>query len=176
MLAVWVPVKLARVQGAEIRSLFTSSVFGDNRAKRRTMRSAAIDLGKVRVGLAVSDELGLLAHARRHLDGHNPGQLVDALAQLASVENIKTFIVGLPKRLDGAEGAAARRARAFARRLQLRTQCQVILMDERFTTKQAGQQLHAMGHDARHQRNIIDSAAAAVLLQAYLDALNKRQI
>jgi putative holliday junction resolvase len=139
------------------------------------MRSCAIDLGKVRVGIAVSDELGLLAHARPHLDGRNPGQVVDALANLAIVENIEVFVVGLPKRLDGSEGAAARRARGFASRLQLRSGCRVVLMDERFTTRQAGQQLHAAGHSARRQRNIIDGAAAAVLLQAYLDALNNRR-
>ena len=140
------------------------------------MRCAAIDLGKVRVGLAVSDELGLLAHARPFLDGRNPGQVVDALAKLASVENVEAFVVGLPRRLDGSEGAGARRARAFARRLQLHTQRQVVLMDERFTTKQAGQQLRELGHNARGQRNIIDSVSAALLLQAYLDGLNRKSI
>jgi len=134
------------------------------------MRSAGIDFGKVRVGLAVSDELGLMAHARPHLDGRNPGQLVEALKVLASEEGIELFVVGLPLSLDGREGAAARRARAFAGRLQERTGRRVILMDERLTTKQASLQLRASGQDSKRQRATIDSASAAVLLQTYLDA------
>lgn len=145
-----------------------------NRAKRWRMRSVAIDLGKVRVGLAISDELGLLAHVRPYLDGTNPGQVVDALAQLATEENVELFVVGLPRTLGGREGAAARRARAFAQKLQIRTGRRVILMDERLTTKQASQELRAMGHSAREQRAVIDSVAAALLLQTYLDASKKK--
>ena len=134
------------------------------------MRCAGIDLGKVRVGLAISDELGLMAHARPYLDGRNPGQLVDALSNLVTSECIEVFVVGLPLALDGHEGTAARRARSFAERLRLRTGERVILMDERLTTKQASQQLRAVGRSSKRQREVIDSVAAAVLLQTYLDS------
>jgi putative holliday junction resolvase len=134
------------------------------------MRCAGIDLGKVRVGLAVSDELGLMAHARPYLDGRNPGQLVDALSNLATSECIDVFVVGLPLALDGHEGTAARRARSFAERLQSRTGVRVILMDERLTTKQASQQLRAAGRSSKQQREVIDGVAAVVLLQTYLDS------
>jgi putative holliday junction resolvase len=134
------------------------------------MRCAGIDLGKVRVGLAVSDELGLMAHARPYLDGRNPGQLVDALSNLVMSECIDVFVVGLPLALDGHEGIAARRARSFAERLRLRTGVRVILMDERLTTKQASQQLRAVGRSCKRQREVIDSVAAVVLLQTYLDS------
>src|SRR5690606_11563227 len=77
------------------------------------MRAAAVDLGKVRVGLAVSDELGLIAHPRPHLDGRNPGQVVEELAKLADEEGIERFLVGLPRTLGGSEGPPARRARKF---------------------------------------------------------------
>jgi len=139
------------------------------------VRAAAIDFGKVRVGLAVSDELGLLAHVRPYLDGKNPGHLVDSLVKLAQMEEIDVFIVGLPRRLDGSEGTSAHRARAFAERLQRRWGKRVILLDERLTTKQAGQQLSAMGHRAREQRKMIDSVSAALLLQTYLDSRNSKQ-
>ena len=134
------------------------------------MRCAGIDLGKVRVGLAVGDELGLLAHARPYLDGRNPGQLVDALSNLVKSECIDVFVVGLPLALDGHEGSAARRSRSFAERLQRRTGVRVILMDERLTTKQASRQLRAVGRSSKQQRKVIDSVAAVVLLQAYLDS------
>ena len=139
------------------------------------MRSAAVDFGKVRVGLAVSDELGLLAHARPHLDGTNPGRVVDSLTKLAIEEAIDVFVVGLPRRLDGSEGTSARRARAFAERLQQRSGKQVILLDERLTTKQAGAQLSAMGRNTRQQRSVIDSVSAALLLQTYLNSRNAKK-
>src|SRR5512142_1720551 len=137
------------------------------------MRSAGIDLGKVRVGLAVSDELGLMAHARPFLNGKDIGHLVDALSSLALDEGIEVFVVGLPLSLDGQERDAAHRARAFAERLQQRSGRRVILMDERLTTKQASRQLHAAGHSSKQQRNKVDSVAATVLLQIYLDSTRR---
>ncbi len=134
------------------------------------MRAAGIDLGKVRVGLAVADELGLLAHPRPFLDGRDPGRVVEALARLASDEQIDVFVVGLPRTLAGTEGPPARRARRFAQRLATRTGAQVELVDERLTTREAHARLRAQGLDARKARQRVDSAAAALLLQSWLDA------
>lgn len=133
------------------------------------MRAAAVDFGTVRVGLAVGDELGLLAHPRPHLDGRDPLKVIRELAELAATENISVFLVGLPKSLGGAEGPAARKARGFARRLAAATSARVVLVDERLTTREAQHRLRAQGLDARAQRSRIDSAAAAVLLQSWLD-------
>jgi putative Holliday junction resolvase len=134
------------------------------------MRVAALDFGKVRVGLALSDDLGLLAHPRPQLDGRDPGRLIAELASLAENEGIDLFVVGLPRRLDGSEGAAAQRARRFAERLGRRTATKVELVDERLSTRQAHALLQEAGHDTRAQRSRLDSAAAAVLLQSWLDA------
>jgi putative Holliday junction resolvase len=134
------------------------------------VRAAGIDLGKVRVGLAVSDELGLLAHPRPHLDGRNPGRVIDALAVLAREERIERFVLGLPRQLDGREGPPARRARRFGEKLRARTGVEVELVDEWLTTKEARERLREQGVDDRRARDRIDSAAAAVLLQAWMDA------
>lgn len=134
------------------------------------MRAAAIDLGKVRVGLAVADELGLLAHPRPYLDGGNRGALLGALCQLAAEEGLKLFLVGLPRSLSGAEGPPARRARAFARDLERRSGVPVQLVDERLSTREARARLHSTGLTEREQRGRIDSASAAVVLQAWLDS------
>lgn len=133
------------------------------------MRAAGIDLGKVRVGLAVGDELGLLAHPRPHLDGRDPGRLVERLARLADDEGIEVFVVGLPRSLSGSEGAPARRARKFAERLEQRTGRTVELVDEWLTTREAQGRLREQGLSERRSRGRIDSAAAAVLLQSWLD-------
>jgi putative Holliday junction resolvase len=133
------------------------------------VRAAAIDVGKVRVGVAVADELGLLAHPRDHLDGRDPLRVMDALAALAAAENIELFVVGLPRSLNGDEGPAARRARRFAEKLAQRTGLRVELYDEWLSTREARGRLRAQGMDDRAARERIDSAAAAVVLQSWLD-------
>jgi putative Holliday junction resolvase len=134
------------------------------------MRAAAIDLGTVRVGLAVADELGLLAHPRPHLDGRDVPRLVAALRRMAGDEGIDLFLVGLPRALSGKEGAPARRARRFAEQLRERTGRPVELVDERLSTVEATARLREQGLDEREIRARVDSAAAAVLLQSWLDA------
>ena len=134
------------------------------------MRVAAIDLGSVRVGVAISDELGLLAHPRPHLPGGSRPALLEALAELARVEGIERFLVGLPRQLDGSEGRGAREARQFAAALARRTKLEVTLCDEWLSTRQAHQRLQEGGHSSRERRQRVDSAAAAVLLQSWLDS------
>ena len=133
------------------------------------MRVAGIDLGTVRVGLAMSDELGLLAHVRPCLDGRNQDRLVVRLCELAREEGIDRFVVGLPVTLAGREGPAARRARQFARQLAAEGGIAVELWDERWSTKEAQARLRDQGLSSRDTRGRIDSAAAAIILQAWLD-------
>ena len=134
------------------------------------MRAAGVDLGTVRVGLAVADELGLLAHPRPHLGGKDVGRLVRELADLAASEGIDVFVVGLPRRLDGSEGPEARRARRFAESLRQKSGRTVVLWDEWLTTKEAAARLRDRGLSEKEARSRVDSEAAAVLLQGYLDA------
>lgn len=132
-------------------------------------RAAAIDLGSTRVGLAVADELGWLAHPRPFLDGRNRKGLLLELRKLAVAEKIGHFLVGLPRNLDGSEGPGARRARQFGKELAEKTGCTVEMVDERLSTVQAQARLHETGLDVRRSRSRIDSAAAAILLQSWLD-------
>jgi putative holliday junction resolvase len=133
------------------------------------VRAAGVDVGKVRVGVAVADELGLLAHPRTHLDGRDPRRALDALASLAEAEKIDLFVVGLPRSLGGEEGPAARRARKFGRALSARTGLRVEFYDEWLSTREARSRLRDQGLDDRAARDRIDSAAAAVVLQSWLD-------
>ncbi|MEM6790529.1 MAG: Holliday junction resolvase RuvX [Myxococcota bacterium] len=133
-------------------------------------RVAAIDLGKARVGLAVSDELQMLAHPRPALPGGNPGRLAAELAALAEREGIDRFLVGLPLTMSGEAGVAAQRAIRFCQRLADVSGRDVELVDERLSTVQASQTLRAAGLDARAQKSHLDGAAAAILLQRWLDA------
>lgn len=139
-------------------------------AKRRPLRVAAIDLGKARVGLAVTDELGMMAHVRPNLDGKSRKPLLAALVALAKDEGIERFLVGLPLDMSGTEGPAADRALAFAHELANATGIEVEMVDERLSTVEASRRLSDSGHSARAQKSRIDGASAAVILQAWLDA------
>jgi putative Holliday junction resolvase len=133
------------------------------------VRAAAIDFGAVRVGLAIADDLGLLAHPRPFLDGKNRRALLQRLRELQQSEGIELFVVGLPRELSGREGPAAKRVRAFVQQLQQAMPVPVELYDEWLSTREAAGRLRAQGLNARQQRGRIDSAAAAVLLQSWLD-------
>jgi putative Holliday junction resolvase len=133
------------------------------------MRVAAVDLGKVRVGLAVSDELGLIAHPRGPLPGANRKKLLGQLATLARDEKVGRFLVGLPLDRNGGEGRAAARARSFAQALADATGREVELVDERLSTVEATRRLREGGVSAKRGRPLIDAASAAILLQAWLD-------
>jgi putative holliday junction resolvase len=136
---------------------------------RQPARVAAVDLGKARAGVAVADELGLLAHARPFLDAHSRKALLGALAAMAKEEGIERFLVGLPLELHGGEGPAARRARSFAQELANAAGVEIELVDERLTTVEASRALRAGGVSARDGKSLVDGVAAAVLLQGWLD-------
>jgi len=138
------------------------------------MRAAGIDFGKVRVGVAVSDELGMLAHPRPFLDGKNTRGLLAELKRLRDAEGLELFVVGLPRLLDGSEGPAARRVRKFAQLLRQVVGVPVEFVDERLTTRQAHSRLQESGLDGRRARQKVDSASAAILLQSWLDGRSTR--
>ena len=133
------------------------------------MRVLAIDLGSVRVGVAISDELGLMAHPRPHLPGGDTARLLAQIQELAVAEGVERFVVGLPRHLNGTEGRGARDARRFAAALAKLTGMPVALVDEWLSTREAHARLREAGSKQRATRQRIDSAAAAVLLQSWLD-------
>jgi putative pre-16S rRNA nuclease len=136
-------------------------------AKKR--RVCALDLGAVRVGVAVSDELGVMAHPRGALAARPRPALLDALRALVVEEQIGRIVVGLPLDMRGTEGEAARRAREVAQQIADATTCDVELFDERLTTVEAQRALSASGVSGRKARQRIDEAAAVAILQAWLD-------
>lgn len=127
----------------------------------------ALDLGSARTGVAVSDELGMLAQPWKTLPGGDAA--LDAV--IAAVEELKPsqIVVGLPRNMDGTSGPAAEAARGFAARLRERVKCPVDLWDERLTTVSAQRALRESGRKARDQRGVIDQVAAQILLQSWLD-------
>jgi putative holliday junction resolvase len=129
----------------------------------------AIDPGSVRIGVARSDPSGMLATPLTVVR-RGKGDL-DALASLAIAEEAIEILVGLPRSLSGREGPAAVTAKRFAADLAARVApLPVRLVDERFTTVTAHEALRQGGHAWRARQQSVDSAAAAVLLEAALES------
>ncbi|WP_312859387.1 Holliday junction resolvase RuvX [Pseudonocardia xinjiangensis] len=138
-------------------------------------RRLGIDVGAVRVGVALSDPDGVLATplltVPRDLDH---GADLRTIAGLVAEHGVVGIVVGLPRTLAGREGAAAEAARAFAVGLESVVDVPVELSDERLTTVVATQQLRERGVKGRKQRAVIDQAAAVAILQGWLDAARRR--
>jgi putative Holliday junction resolvase len=141
----------------------------------RKGRTVALDPGKARVGVAIDDDLGLMAHPRGALDGRDRRALLAALKELAEGEGVVRFVVGLPLDMRGTEGASARDARALAQSVADATGREVELWDERLTTVQAQRSLQASEVRGKKARARIDEAAACAILQSWLDAHRARR-
>jgi putative Holliday junction resolvase len=128
-----------------------------------------LDYGLARCGIAVQDDLGMLAHARQTLPAKDLDALVDAICDLARDEDVTCFVLGLPLSLRGHEGEAAERTRAFAQVLAAKSKREVILWDERLTTVSAHRDLRNAGYNARSSKAKVDAVAAVTILQSWLD-------
>jgi putative Holliday junction resolvase len=133
------------------------------------MRILAIDYGSQRIGLALSDPTGTLARPLPFLPAKSDNKLAREIVALAQKEEVKLLILGLPRHMNGSLGEAATKVQAFAVELGKATSLPIKLIDERLSTVQASRQLQEAGRNSRAQRGRIDSEAAAVLLQGYLD-------
>jgi putative Holliday junction resolvase len=135
------------------------------------MRALGVDWGEERIGLAVSDETGTIASPYKVIK--NDGKAAAAIVNAASVTGAEEIVVGYPLTLTGEEGPAAERVHEFARDVQRRVSVRVKLIDERFTTKAAEEKLRAAGASAAKIKKTADAAAAALILQTYLDVSKK---
>lgn len=135
--------------------------------KRRVL---GVDFGRARIGVAVSDELGMLAHPVETVPavGGNP---VARIVALAREKNVSCVVVGVPRHMNGDVGISAAEALAFAEKLRGALPCPVVTQDERLSTVAANRALQSGGQKTRHTRGIVDQVAAQMILQTYLDSL-----
>lgn len=140
-------------------------------------RVLAIDPGKVRVGVALSDEDRVLATPRKVLEGSDRLRLVTELAELCREEGVTHVLIGLPRHMNGDLGGSAAKILDLAQRLADATKLEVELCDERLTTVEATRKAREAGGSRGAKgakRTPIDDAAAAVMLQAWLDGRARR--
>jgi len=138
--------------------------------RRRGGRVMGVDVGTVRVGVALSDATGTLASPLETVKRAKDESDLDRLAALVVEHEVTEVVVGEPRHLSGASGASAEDADAYSRALAGRIgDVPVHLVDERLSTVTAAQSLREAGRDSRAQRSVIDQAAAVVILQQFLD-------
>jgi putative Holliday junction resolvase len=132
------------------------------------MRVLGLDVGSVRIGVAISDEDQIIAQPLSNIDGKkSPVQDVEELCLKYSV---KTVIIGLPLSMNGGDrGISSRRAKAFGEALKTRLGLEVIFFDERFSTSEANKALISASVKRKKRKDFVDKIAAALILQGYLD-------
>ena len=136
----------------------------------RMTRVVGIDLGSRRIGVAVSDGLGLTAQPHATLSRHGGVRDLEAIAAVVKAVGADRVVLGLPLDPEGQEGDACRRARAFADKLAAHLALPVELIDESFSTVEAEEVLLAADLSRQRRRTVIDKLAAAVILQRWLDS------
>jgi len=131
-------------------------------------RILGLDYGSVRVGVAISDALHLTAQGQSFIK--NDEALIPTILQLIESRDIDKIILGNPLHLSGQESQKSEEVRQFQQQLQTQTSCEIILRDERLSTKAAQRHLIEMDVSRQKRKQKIDSMAAVFMLQGYLDA------
>ncbi len=127
-------------------------------------------MGNRRIGVAVSDELGLTAQPVMTLERkRNPREDLRSLARLARRFAVAAIVVGNPLHLSGDESPQAKKTRAFAGELGELSGLPIHLWDERLTTREAHQILYEAGHKRQQHRQVVDQVAATLILQSFLE-------
>lgn len=129
-----------------------------------------IDFGQVRIGLAISDELRLLAHPLETISANKAA--AKRIAEIVEERKVDKVVIGIPRHMSGEIGESAQRALDFAAELRRKLRCPIETWDERLTTVEANRALAAAGKNTRQTRGIVDQVAAQMILQGFLDREN----
>jgi putative Holliday junction resolvase len=132
-------------------------------------RIMGLDVGDKRIGVAISDPLGITAAGLEAIERKNMRQDVLSVAEMARRHGAVEIVVGLPKNMDGTLGEQAHKVQAFARKLARVTGLPIIYEDERLTTISAIRTLTLQGVKTGQRKDLVDRQSAAIILQKFLD-------
>ena len=135
-------------------------------------RILSIDYGTRRIGLALSDLLGITAQGLDTLQVRSLDQALERIAEIAAQSEVGALLVGLPKNMDGTSGKQTEAVRAFGEQLSQKTGIPVRFWDERWTSRAAMRTMHEMGLKTKGRKRDVDRIAATMMLQEYLSAIS----
>jgi len=135
------------------------------------MRILAIDHGSKRIGIAISDELKLIAQPLEYIPAEPFAEFLQRLKDLVRDKQVELILVGMPRNMDGSYGPAALKVQAFVAALKGALTIPIETQDERLTSAQANRVLIQGGVRRAKRKEKVDQMAAAILLQSYLDSL-----
>ena len=133
------------------------------------MRQMGIDYGDVRVGIALSDLLGITAQSYAVIDRNKTPDVLEALATIIREQEVTEIVVGLPVNMNGTLGERAQKTALFVDALEERFGLPVATMDERLSTVSAHRLLSQGDVSSKKRKHVVDKLAAALILQAYMD-------
>ena len=131
-------------------------------------RIMGIDYGDARTGIAISDLLCSLVGTTKVIHSRNMDKTIDAVLELLKGSDVGEIVVGLPKNMDGTEGARADLCKAFAKKLEEASGLKVAMWDERRTTVEAHNILSAHNYHGKKRKDTVDAVAASLILEGYL--------
>ena len=134
------------------------------------MRILALDVGETRIGIAMSDPVGLIATPISTLKRQNENTDIDEILRFVTEHNVGEIVVGLPISLSGRKGHQAQKTLSFTKVLDRKTKIPIVLVDERFSTVVAKRSLRELGVKPSQTKAHVDAAAAAVILQSHLES------
>jgi putative Holliday junction resolvase len=134
------------------------------------MRILALDHGTVRIGVALSDELKMIASPLEFIPAEPFAAVLVKLKELIREKQVELIVIGMPRNMDGSYGPAAEKVREFVTALKDSIVIPIRLWDERLTSTQANKMLISGGVRREKRREKVDGMAAAIFLQSYLDA------
>jgi len=133
------------------------------------MRLLGLDYGTVRVGVAMSDQLGYIAQPKGFIDAVAKKKCIEKIIQMCNEFDIKKIVIGLPLHMNGDEGESALGARTFGKKINKKIDIPIEFIDERLSTMSANKALTEGNVKGEKRKEKVDSVAAAIILQNYID-------
>ena len=135
------------------------------------MKVMGLDLGDARTGVALSDELKMMAHSYGTLYNKDGEDLLTQLEPIVKENNLEAVVIGLPKNMNGTVGERGEKAKEFAKNFEEKFGIKTILWDERLTTVSAHRVLSEANVRGKKRKKVVDTVSAVFILQCYLDSI-----
>jgi len=136
------------------------------------MRILGLDLGDKRIGVSISDPLGLIAQGLDTIEARVNLEIINKVCEVIALYNVEKIVIGLPKNMDGSLGLQGEKSYIFGKELKLRFNGEIVYYDERLTTRAANAVLLEDNVRRKDRKKKVDRIAAVLILQGYLDFMN----